>query len=128
MHGYFGWKNPRFEDFDYTSWLPSDDTMAWLGNGRTVAEFTDVGDTTTYMDYSDVSKILPVPTKDYDPPQYHPPTERSSDLLAKQHEALDNIDHTSIPNTAIDAEAPAETKLAASQEIAPLGPEVVTGN
>jgi len=69
MHGYHGWRNPRFEDFEYTSWLPDDDTMAWLGNGNTVAEFTDVGDTTNYMDYSDESKVLPVPTRDYNPPQ-----------------------------------------------------------
>jgi hypothetical protein len=67
MHGYHGWAQPRFEDFEYTSWLPGDDTMAWLGNGNTVAELKGVGDTTLYMDYSDTSKILPVATPDYTP-------------------------------------------------------------
>jgi len=42
MHGNFSHENPRFEDFEYTSWLPEDDTMAWIGNGRTVAEFTAI--------------------------------------------------------------------------------------
>lgn len=64
MHGYLGWKYPRFEDFEYTSWLPEDDSMAWIGNGNTVAEFTNSGDTTNYMDYTDCSKVLPVPIKD----------------------------------------------------------------
>lgn len=59
MHGYFGWENPRFEDFEYTSWLPEDDSIAYLGNGNTVAELYG-GDTTGYMDFTDVSKVLKV--------------------------------------------------------------------
>jgi hypothetical protein len=63
MHGYHGWENPRFEDFEYESWLPDDDPLAYLGNGQTVAEKTDVGDTTGYMDYVDLEKVLIVPER-----------------------------------------------------------------
>jgi len=149
MHGYFGCKNPRFEDFDYTSWLPDDDSFAWLGNGNTVAEFTDVGDSTLYhvdsalyLDYADVSKVLPVPTRDYpNPPQAWELTVvngdingyTNGDLSAKQNAALENklkSGTTSIsnPNPAIDLNGPAETKIAASGETMPLGPPVVLGN
>lgn len=128
MHGYFGWKNPRFEDFEYTSWLPSDDTMAWLGNGNTVAEFTDVGDTTNYMDYSDISKVLPVPTDDYNPPPIQPSVAVNGGVSHKQHVALENIDETPTPNTAIDPQAAPETKIAASEEVAPLGSPAAPGN
>ncbi|OCK74476.1 FAD/NAD(P)-binding domain-containing protein [Lepidopterella palustris CBS 459.81] len=62
MHGYIAWDSPRFEDFEYESWLPSDDPMAYLGNGCTVAE-VEGGDTTGYMSFTDVSTVLPV--KDY---------------------------------------------------------------
>jgi hypothetical protein len=61
MHGYIGHENPRFEDYDYTSWLPDDDTMAWLCNGNTVAEFTEVGDTTLYRVNSGL--YLTIPTR-----------------------------------------------------------------
>jgi len=128
MHGYFGWKNPRFEDFDYTSWLPEDDTMAWLGNGNTVAEFTDVGDSTLYMDYDDVSKVLPVPTKDYQPPQIWKPIAANGDLLAKQHISSGNIDTSLVSNLAVDLNAPADTRLAASQESAILRSLIDTGS
>lgn len=138
MHGYFGWKHPRFEDFEYTSWLPEDDTMAWLGNGNTVAELTSIGDTTGYMDYTDTSKILPVATKDYIPPpvsqtQFEPThvtngTRTTSTGKDKQDQALQEIDDTVTPNTALDANAPAETKLAASEEMAPLGKKTDPGN
>jgi len=137
MHGYFGWKHPRFEDFEYTSWLPEDDTMAWLGNGRTVAELTGIGDTTTYMDYTDVSKVLPVATSDYSPPVLSPAetkwigamngAETNGTLEAKQHAALEEIDHKPTPNTALKTNAPAEKMLAASEEIAPLATKVDPG-
>ncbi|EXJ67391.1 uncharacterized protein A1O5_09404 [Cladophialophora psammophila CBS 110553] len=68
MHGYFGWENPRFEDFEYTSWLPEDDPFGWIGNGNTLEEKTGEGDTTLYMDYTDVSKVLHVSTTDYPAP------------------------------------------------------------
>jgi hypothetical protein len=116
MHGYIGHENPRFEDFDYTSWLPDDDTMAWLGNGNTVAEFTDT------------SKILAIPSKDYNPPPIKQSVEINGNghLYDKQHAVLENIDNTSTVNTAIDPNAPAETKVAASGEsTAPLGSPVV---
>ena len=126
MHGYIGHENPRFEDYDYTSWLPDDDTMAWLGNGNTVGEFTDVGDSTLYtvnsslyLDYSDTSKILAVPTKDYNPPPIRQSVEinGTGHLSDKQLAALD---------TAIDPNAPAETRVAASGEsVAPLGSPAV---
>jgi cation diffusion facilitator CzcD-associated flavoprotein CzcO len=63
MNMYKGTDNPRFEDFEYESWLPEDDTMAWLGNGNTVAELSDDIASTNYIDYTDVSKILLVPGK-----------------------------------------------------------------
>jgi hypothetical protein len=73
MHGYHGWENPRFEDFEYESWLPDDDPLAYLGNGQTVAEKTDVGDTTGYMDYEDLEKVLIVPERGVFPePEDHP--------------------------------------------------------
>jgi hypothetical protein len=135
MHGYIGHENPRFEDYDYTSWLPDDDTMAWLCNGNTVAEFTDVGDTTLYrvnsglyLDYSDTSKILAVPSKDYNPPPIRQSVEINGNghLSDKQHTVLENIDNTSKVNTAINPNAPAETEIAASGEsVAPLGSPVV---
>jgi len=59
MHGYFGWENPRFEDFEYESWLPEDAPISYLGNGFTVAEQTN-GDTTGYMSYDDPKTVLPV--------------------------------------------------------------------
>ena len=119
MNGHIGWKNPRFEDFEYTSWLPEDDALAWLGNGCTVAELTGVGDTTNYMDYKDVSKVLPVPTKDYVPPVLpafgHKPlgevngAETNLQVLEQQHAASEQVDGNTIPNTALDAKAPAGT-------------------
>jgi hypothetical protein len=73
MHGYHGWENPRFEDFEYESWLPSDDPLSYLGNGQTVAEKTDVGDTTGYMDFEDLEKVLIVPEKgEFPEPKDHP--------------------------------------------------------
>jgi hypothetical protein len=128
MHGYFGWKNPRFEDYEYTSWLPDDDTMAWLGNGNTLAEFTDEGDSTLYMDYSDVSKVLPVPTKDYDPPRTCTSAAVNGDLSDKQHAAPENIDTTAIPNTIVDQKAPAKTQPLANGDTTPPGYPVVSGN
>ena len=136
MNGHMGWKHPRFEDFEYTSWLPEDDTLAWLGNGNTVAELTGVGDTTNYMDYRDVSKVLRIPTKDYAPPALSPVeqslgeingAETDRQIVQKQHAALEHVDGNIVPNTILDANAPAGTKLAASQEIAPLGPKVDPG-
>ena len=136
MHGYYGWEHPRFEDFEYTSWLPDDDTMAWLGNGNTVAELTTVGETTGYMDYTDVAKVLPVATKDYHPFDMMPLTDFSGNgvngtngtLKEEQHEALENgVDDRTTPNTALDPKA-AETEVAASEEIAPLGAQAVPGN
>jgi hypothetical protein len=59
MHGYFGWENPRYEDYDYQSWLPEDDPLAYLGNGFTVAEQNNE-DTTGYMSYDDVKTVLRV--------------------------------------------------------------------
>lgn len=128
MHGYFGWKNPRFEDFEYTSWLPDDDTMAWLGNGNTLAEFTDEGDSTLYMDYSDVSKVLPVPTKDYDPPRTWTSAVVNGDLSHNHHGGPGNIDSTAISNTTIDGKAIAETQLTANGDTAAPGYPLVTGN
>lgn len=73
MHGYHGWENPRFEDFEYESWLPEDDPLAYLGNGQTVAEKTDVGDTTGYMDFENVEQVLVVPQPGVFPePPDHP--------------------------------------------------------
>lgn len=73
MHGYHGWENPRFEDFEYESWLPEDDPLAYLGNGQTVAEKTDEGETTGYMDFEDESLVLNVPAVgEYPEPQDHP--------------------------------------------------------
>jgi len=63
MHGYHGWENPRFEDFEYESWLPEDDPLSYLGNGQTVAEKTDVGETTGYMDYENLEQVLIVPER-----------------------------------------------------------------
>jgi hypothetical protein len=85
MHGYQGWKYPRFEDFEYTSWLPDDDSMAWLGNGNIVAELTGVGDTTEYMDYTDVSKVLPVQTEDYPHPQILAAGEMNGEASKKEN-------------------------------------------
>jgi len=133
MHGYVGHENPRFEDYDYTSWLPEDDSMAWLGNGNTVAEFTDVGDSTLYsvnntlyLDYSDTSKILAIPSKDYSPPPVRQSVEVNGNGISdKQHEALENADNTPTTNTVLDPNAPADTKVAASGEsVAPLGSPV----
>ncbi|KAK5285482.1 hypothetical protein LTR55_010919 [Exophiala xenobiotica] len=134
MHGHIAWENPRFEDFDFTSWLPEHDTLAWLGNGNTAAELTGLGDTTNYMDYRDVSKVLPVPTKDYTPPVWPPiehqwlgemnGAESDQHVALKQNAALEEVDGNAIPNAALNTEAPAVTKLAASQEIAQLGPKV----
>lgn len=131
MHGYVGHESPRFEDYDYTSWLPEDDTMAWLGNGNTVAEFTDVGDSTLYsvgsglyLDYTDTSKILAVPTQDYKPPpiQHSIEVNGNGHLSDKQNTALDNTEIKHTPNTVIDPNGPADTKVAASGEsVAPLG-------
>jgi len=123
MHGYFGWKNPRFEDFEYTSWLPDDDTMAWLGNGNTLAEFTDEGDSTLYMDYSDVSKVLPVPTKDYDPPQTW-----TSAVVNGNHAVPENINNTALPNEVTNQKTLAETQLAVNGDTVPPGYPIVQGN
>jgi len=73
MHGYYGWEHPRFEDFEYESWLPEDDPLSYLGNGQTVAEKTDVGETTGYMDYEDLEKVIIVPERGVFPePADHP--------------------------------------------------------
>lgn len=127
MAGNFAWKNPRFEDYDYTSWLPEDDTMAWLGNGNVVAEYTDVGDSTTYMDFTDVSQVLAVPTKDFQDAGTLKPIGAAEGITTKQHEALENISTTPVPNTALDQNAPASTKIAASAENGPLGSPAVPG-
>jgi len=137
MHGYFGWQHPRFEDFEYTSWLEEDDTMAWLGNGNTLAEFTAVGDTTNYMDYKDVSKVLPVATKDYQPPVLSPVevkwladmngNETNRQIAKKQRELLDDENDHPVQNTALEKNARAETKIAGSGELAGLSAKVDTG-
>lgn len=73
MHGYHGWENPRFEDFEYESWLHEDDPLSYLGNGQTVAEKTDIGDTTGYMNFEDVEKVIIVPERGVFPePEDHP--------------------------------------------------------
>jgi hypothetical protein len=135
MHGYVGHESPRFEDYDYTSWLPEDDTMAWMGNGNTVAEFTDVGDSTLYsvgsglyLDYTDTSKILPVPSQDYNPPPvpHSNGVNVNGHMSDKQHDALENTEIKHAPNTVIDPNGPADTKVAASGEsVAPLGSPAV---
>jgi len=126
LAGYYGWRSPRFEDYDYTSWLPEDDTMAWLGNGNVVAEYTEVGDTTTYMDFNDLSKVLVIPTKDYQPEEkYLEPVNPISGVTPEQAHALNDKSTTPVPNTALDANAPDSTKIAASGEsVAPLGSPV----
>jgi hypothetical protein len=128
MHGYFGWKNPRFEDFEYTSWLPDDDTMAWLGNGNTLAEFTDEGDSTLYMDYSDVSKVLPVPTKDYDPPRTWTSAVVNGDVSDKQHEAPENSSAAVVPSTVMNQRGPAETQVTTNGGTEMPSYPVVPGN
>jgi len=100
--------------------------MAWLGNGNVVAEFTDEGDSTTYMDFTDISKVLVVPTKDYKLPDDWKPAEIAHGVSKKQQEALNNVSTTPVPNTALDPDAPAETKIAASAETVPLGSPVIT--
>lgn len=57
MHAYHGWRDPRFEDFEYSSWLPKGRLLEWLGNGMTFNE-QNGGDTTDYMDFTDVSTVL----------------------------------------------------------------------
>jgi hypothetical protein len=53
--------------------------------------------------------------------------ESDQHVALEQNAALEEVDGTAIPNAALNTEAPAVTKLAASQEIAPLGPKVDPG-
>jgi len=127
MHGYLGWRYPRFEDFEYTSWLPEDDTMAWLGIGNTLAELSGEGDTTLYI-------ILPVATKHYSPPALSNAEARWLDnkgggkteeqIGREQHKALKVLNGATFQNDSLNANRAAEKKLAAIGEIAPLVPKV----
>jgi hypothetical protein len=60
LASYKGWESPRWEDYEYESWLGEDNTLAYLGNGFTHAEQTQDWDSTTknYMDLEDESTVL----------------------------------------------------------------------
>ena len=80
------------------------------------------------MDYEDESKVLVVPTKDYSgpPADFVPVRPMAQGVTSAQQEAIDDASSSkSVPNTALDPNAPAITKVAASEEIAPLGTPVV---
>lgn len=52
IHAQAIFKNPRFEDFEYT-YLEEGKHFAWMGNGLTFAQ-SEGGKTTTYLDTVDI--------------------------------------------------------------------------
>jgi len=57
MNAYQAWRNPRWEDFDYESWLPEGQSLRWIGNGMTYSEQHGY-DTTDYMSFTDENTVL----------------------------------------------------------------------
>ncbi|KAF2501138.1 FAD/NAD(P)-binding domain-containing protein [Lophium mytilinum] len=57
MHAYRAWSNPRWEDFEYESWLPEGQSLRWMGNGMTYSEQHGT-DTTDYMSFTDEATVL----------------------------------------------------------------------
>jgi len=72
LASYRAWENPRWEDYEYVSWLPEDNNMSWLGNGFTHAERSmDWTNTTDYMDWEDESNVLLVDNPVFTSPKLH---------------------------------------------------------
>lgn len=72
LASYKAWENPRWEDYEYESWLPEDNNMSWLGNGYTHAERSmDWTNTTDYMDWEDESTVLLIENPVFTGPKLH---------------------------------------------------------